>query len=185
MNGSGRWSRNARMTGKTGGLKRIFVKTGEGDGPNERMLVRRVLLPVLLRALLVPHDRLAQPVLQRRAGDEFDLIAGTRHIETSPRLAVRLAWVPRDRALKAGQLRHQLRQRLDRDLPPATKVHRLGRFVLLHRQHDAFGAIFDIQKLTAYRAGAPGLDLLLAPPLGFHALADQRRNDVTRVQIEI
>ena len=57
--------------------------------------------------------------------------------------------------------------------------------IALHQQHEGVGAVVDVQELAPRRAGAPDDHLPVAAQLGLVRLADQRRDDVAGVEVEV
>ncbi len=55
----------------------------------------------------------------------------------------------------------------------------------LHQVDAGLGAVVDMEEFPARCSGAPDDNFLVAAQLGFVRLADQRRNNVTCVEVEI
>ena len=56
---------------------------------------------------------------------------------------------------------------------------------MLGREHERLGTVVDERELAARGAVAPQHDLLLATLPAFDHLADQTRDDVRRLEIEV
>src|SRR4051794_25674317 len=100
----------------------------------------------LLMIFVVPRDRLAQAIFERRAGSKAKLLAGARGVEAATRLAVRLGRVPDDFAVEAAELGDEFCQLANLNFASRAKVDRLGLIVFFSRERNAFRSIFNIQK---------------------------------------
>src|SRR5436190_14445989 len=96
----------------------------------------------------VPHNRLLEPVAQRRARLEAEQLTRAGRVHAPAWLAVRHRRVPGDLALEADDLRHELREVADRDLLAGTEVDRLRAVVTLGRQDQPVDAVLDVEELA-------------------------------------
>src|SRR5690348_4196740 len=92
-----------------------------------RQLLRKSTLPVSGSALarllgLIPAHRFLQPVLQLGLRSKAEFPFRPAHVETPPRLPIRLGGVPANRPGETGHSRDPLRQVANGDLPPAAQV---------------------------------------------------------------
>src|SRR3954454_19786727 len=97
--------------------------------------------------LAIPGDRPAQAFLEVGACLEAEPLFGPRHVESSPRLTVRLARVPADLPAETGVVHDEMNEVLDADLPAATEIDRFPAVVLLRGEHDCLGRIVDVEEL--------------------------------------
>src|SRR5450759_4738496 len=126
--------------------------------------------------LLVPANRIRQPLTKWRRRAEPELLFGAIDVELAPRLTVRLGFIPDDLALEAGQLRDQLRQVFDRDLGRTSNVDRVGFVVALSGEDDRPRRVSNIKELAGWSSRSPNLYRSRACLACFQALADERRD---------
>ena len=108
-----------------------------------------------------------------------------RDVEESARLAVRLRRVPDDLAAESGRPGDDLGQLADRDLLARPKVDRVAAVVPLRGEHERQGGVLDVEKLSGRRSIAPEDDLALASLIRLEHLADQRRDYVRGLEVEV
>src|SRR5579859_2067358 len=110
----------------------------------------------------IPFHRAAQTLFKGGVAAEAEQGLGPAHVQLAARLAVRLAGVPDQPALKAGDPRNGDHQVADANLEGAAQVHGVAVVVALGRQQNALGRVLGIQKLAGRRAVAPHHDLVIA-----------------------
>src|SRR6478672_1482819 len=108
-----------------------------------------------------------------------------RHVEHPSRLTVRLGWVEYEPSLESGEIRHELCQIPNADFKTGADIDRFRRIVALGRQHDRPRAVFDEEEFACRVPGPPALHFGCASLDGVDAFANQRRNDVRRLRIEV
>ena len=101
------------------------------------------------------------------------------------RRPVRLARIDRDRPAVADRLGDELGELADRQVLARADVDRRRRGIDLQHERQRVGAVVDMEKLATRRAAAPDRHRRQAPALGVVRLADQRRQHVTGVRIEV
>src|ERR1017187_3699507 len=79
----------------------------------------------------------------------------------------------------------QLCQFPDGEVGPAADIHELRLLVVLHEIDSGGSQVIDVKKFTAGLTAAPDYGLWRSGDLGFVKLADQRRDDMGRLQIEV
>ena len=91
----------------------------------------------------------------------------------------------RDRAGEPTSRRDELGGLADRRLLAGAEVDRLGTVVPVAGEREPGDAVVDVEELAGRRAVAPEQDLLLAALAGLDHLADQRRDHVRRLEVEV
>ncbi len=99
--------------------------------------------------------------------------------------AVRPARVGDDFPVEADDLRHKVRELLDGDVLPGADVDVLVLRVRLHDEEERIGAVVDVQEFPPRRPGAPNDQLSGARSLGLMRLAEERRDDMARLEIVV
>src|SRR5207245_336819 len=139
----------------------------------------------LVADLAPPGDGAGEALLEADAGLEAEALPRPPHVETAPRLPVRLARVEREAPAVAHQPADELRQVADADLAAEAEVHRVGAVVALGGQHDPLGAVLDVEELARGRPVTPDLDGVAALLHRSIDLPDQRRDHVRGVEVEV
>ncbi len=133
----------------------------------------------------IPRHCPFQPVGQRHGRLETEQLPRPRHIQATPRLAVRPRGIETHFAVEAGLARDQFRQLGDGNFAAGADVDRIGRFQDLGGADHGPRCVFDVEKLARRLAGAPDRQHAVAAILGLDALADQGGDDMRTFQIEI
>src|SRR5262245_16812049 len=96
----------------------------------------------------IPFDRLLEPGLEPGACLEAEVLLGPLRVEEAPRLPIRFTRIPEERSLESRKVRNELSKILDRNLDTGPEVHWLITVIPLSREHDTFGRICHVEKLT-------------------------------------
>src|SRR5215216_6777015 len=107
------------------------------------------------RVLAVPRDGAGDPFAERRPRLEPEQLFRPRRVELPPRLSIRLRRVPDDFAVEAGRLGDHVCELLDPNLLARPQVDRVDAVVPEGGQHDALGAVVDVEELPGRRPVAP------------------------------
>src|SRR5512136_40029 len=134
---------------------------------------------------LIPRHRLGEPFLEPDARLPAELGERPGRVEHSARLAVRLRRVPGDLALEPAQAGHERHEVADPDLEARAQVHGVALPVALGRGDDALRGVARVEKLAGGRPVAPDDDPPVAALPRLDALADERRDDVARLEVEV
>jgi hypothetical protein len=71
-----------------------------------------------------------------------------------------------------------LKQVVDGELCPGSKVHGVRFVILSRREKNGLGSVFDIQKFAGSISGAPGGNSGLSGQLGIDTLANESRDNM-------
>src|SRR3990170_3003897 len=132
-----------------------------------------------------PVDGLAQAVVEAGRGAEPEAFFGTACVKGAAGLAIRPGGVPDDVAVVSGHPGDPHGQVADADFDARAEVDRVRPIVAFGPKQDSLGGIADKEEFPAGRAVAPQHDLPLAALPGFEELADQCRDDVRSLQVEV
>ena len=118
-------------------------------------------------------------------GRPAEFLAGAAGIQTAPRLSVRFARIPADLALVTAQFTNQLGEVPDTDLAARPDIDGIRFVIAIGCQADRLRCVPHEEEFARGRAGPPDFDGI---PIGFLSLddfADQRRNHVAGLRLEI